>query len=76
MELNIELINAIIKVVILLVATMLTKYAIPYVKTKISAEKVALIVSYASKFEKKNHNKIYGLGIIVSIEKHNFSSLF
>ena len=48
MELNIELINAIIKVVILLVATILTKYAIPYVKTKISAEKVALIVSYAS----------------------------
>ena len=55
-----QIISLLIELVVLVVAALLGRYVIPLVKTKLDADKLALITTWALKFVRTSENLIVG----------------
>lgn len=60
---NYELLIKIIEVVVLIICTIIARYIIPWIKTKVNVEKITLVATWASIFVKAAEQIISGKGL-------------
>ena len=58
-----EIMIKIIELIVIILAALIGRYAIPYIKTKVDMNKLALISEWALKFVKTAENVIVGSGM-------------